>query len=184
MDYPVYIEDGVLSVPELSHLHKVFKSIEWDTPEKTSVATDEEGNFKRQGGSKVLQEDWSPDTPQSNYPLIRRDLFNSLNKLTEEAEKNKIWFWRNIPNTANIAVLAGKYSVGDYYSKHRDDSRVTAILFLSWGGRVRGGDLILEGNRRIGFKSNRLVVFPSVIEHEVEEVTGSITRYSLTFFLN
>jgi hypothetical protein len=88
------------------------------------------------------------------------------------------------------------YRDGDHYGRHRDvggDLNITALLLLARRPvRFSGGDLVFEhrgAQRRIRFRHNRLLLFPSSVIHRVTPVRlecGAFadSRFSLQVWLN
>ena len=63
--------------------------------------------------------------------------------------------------------------------------KISAVLTLARNPEeVRGGDHVFEGNTTIPFTHNRLILFPSIVLHEVTEVLSDEERYSITMFLD
>ncbi len=81
------------------------------------------------------------------------------------------------------------YTNGDYYKSHVDDCVITAITFFYEEPKgYTGGDLILEHRLRIPCLNNALVVFPSIMWHEVtpivmKDFNPGMGRYSMSQFL-
>ncbi len=95
-----------------------------------------------------------------------------------------------IPSSVVPDIQVSAYGDGDHYDLHRDTGgnlNLTVLLFLCRTPKAfRGGDLVLlhrGATRRIPFKNNRLVVFPSNTLHRVTKVRAPIdTPFALRRF--
>lgn len=173
---PFRVIDRVLEKEELSELFKAIDDGEKVSVEGSKAATDEKGAWLKKAQSINLNENWHAD---QKYPFTTDTL---IRKLFHLVETEKDWWVRYFPATSFVQVLGAKYSVGDYYREHTDNAKITVVLMLG-KDNVKGGDLLLEGVEKVDFLPNRVVIFPSVIRHEVLEVLQG-ERYTVTLFFN
>jgi hypothetical protein len=82
-----------------------------------------------------------------------------------------------IPNCWAPHLQVSSYMTGDRYDFHEDEGagvNLTAVVFLAANPKkVRGGDLVLAyggDEKKIAFRHNRLVIFPSKTPHRVTPV--------------
>lgn len=118
--------------------------------------------------------------------------FTTQYKITELFEKNA-WkpemaevfkqtgdsLFQSMLYTDSSQMLLSKYENGDHYEWHRDYSPTATMNYMVAKEplKFKGGDFIFGGwdekseLKRIEFKNNRLVIFPSRVWHKVEPVT-------------
>ena len=88
-----------------------------------------------------------------------------------------------------IFIRDSDFIRSNYYKKHVDECVVTSISFFNIEPKgYRGGDLVLEHRLKIPCLNNSLVVFPSIMWHEVTPIvmydfSPNMGRYSMTQFL-
>ena len=76
------------------------------------------------------------------------------------------------------------YEQSDNYGSHLDRSLFTFLWWLA-PEQITGGDLILDGNEKVDFRHNRVILFPLQMLHEVTPVScDGEGRYCVTNFLN
>lgn len=126
------------------------------------------------------------DRSESNILKVNRKLFK---KETTNLLENYHSFFRYVRRSNEDNTKLHYYTNGDYYKAHVDDAVVTAIsFFYNEPKGYTGGDLILEHRLRIPCLNNSLVVFPSIMWHEVTPIVMSdfspnMGRYSMTQFI-
>lgn len=118
--------------------------------------------------------------------------FSKQYKITELIEKNA-WkpemvetlkqtgdsLFQSLLYTDTSQMLLSKYENGDHYDWHRDYSLTATMNYMVAKEplKFKGGDFIFGGwdekteLKRIEFKNNRLLIFPSRVWHKVEPVT-------------
>lgn len=93
---------------------------------------------------------------------------------------------QNVPWELGVPQLS-YYREGDFYAPHRDSTEYgLTFVYLLGEKKFQGGALSfqLEGKKHtVRFKSNRAIIFPSHLLHEVTKVKGEGLRISLQFFL-
>lgn len=126
------------------------------------------------------------DRSESNILKINRKLFSKDTTTLLESYHS---FFRYVRRSNEDNTKLHYYTNGDYYKAHVDDSVVTAISFFNIEPKgYRGGDLVLEHRLKIPCLNNSLVVFPSIMWHEVTPIvmhdfSTNMGRYSMTQFL-
>lgn len=105
------------------------------------------------------------------------------------ATLNDAWHGVRHHHTGCDALQFTMYHPGNYYRSHVDSvcradnaptRKVSCSILLSDPKDFKGGDLIVDGGR-LGedkLKRGQISVFPSIVTHEVTEVTAGV-RYSL-----
>jgi Rps23 Pro-64 3,4-dihydroxylase Tpa1-like proline 4-hydroxylase len=89
----------------------------------------------------------------------------------------------------DIKILFAQYQPEGYYKAHRDGSALTLLFWYSENpAAMQGGDLIFpQAQKTVTFKSNKAVIFPSFLMHEVTPVQfykPNVYRYSFSAFLS
>jgi Rps23 Pro-64 3,4-dihydroxylase Tpa1-like proline 4-hydroxylase len=150
------------------------------------VVDGEEQLLKKNKG--VWVDELYQDRALSNI-LSESNLIFSL-KLSEELLKKHIFFrYHNICNSH--ATLFQYYEDSDYYKPHKDNSVLTAISWFYKNPKsFTGGDIIIENELKIECGYNRLIIFPSILLHEVTEINminqnreKNCGRFTITTFL-
>lgn len=90
-------------------------------------------------------------------------------------------------SVTKVSVLFAQYKSEGYYKAHRDGCALTLLFWYSENPTaMQGGDLIFpQAQKTIAFKSNKAVIFPSFLLHEVSPVQlnePNIYRYSFSAF--
>ncbi len=118
---------------------------------------------------------WIHD-PSPTLSLFRERLWSPA--MLEAFDEAREPLFQIIPSCSAPHLQVSTYMTGDHYDFHEDEGagvNLTAVVFLATDPkRVRGGDFILayRGEQTtIGFRHNRLLVFPSKTPHRVTKVT-------------
>jgi|TARA_Y100001970_G_scaffold282382_1_gene395112 hypothetical protein len=126
------------------------------------------------------------DRSESDILKVNRKLFSKETTTLLESYHS---FFRYVRRSNADNTKLHYYTNGDYYKSHVDDCVVTAISFFNIEPKgYRGGDLVLEHRLKIPCLNNSLVVFPSIMWHEVTPIvmydfSPNMGRYSMTQFL-
>ena len=126
------------------------------------------------------------DRSESDILKVNRKLFSKETTTLLESYHS---FFRYVRRSNADNTKLHYYTNGDYYKSHVDDCVVTAISFFNIDPKgYRGGDLVLEHRLKIPCLNNSLVVFPSIMWHEVTPIvmydfSPNMGRYSMTQFL-
>jgi hypothetical protein len=121
----------------------------------------------------------------SNILTENRKIF-TLDVVDRLIEENI--FFRYIKNTNLDHTILNYYVDNDYYEDHIDDAVITAIsFFYNLPKKFEGGELIIEQKLKIDCNYNRIVIFPSFLNHSVNKVilndnnqNSRNGRYSIT----
>ena len=126
------------------------------------------------------------DRSESDILKVNRKLFSKETTTLLESYHS---FFRYVRRSNADNTKLHYYTNVDYYKSHVDDCVVTAISFFNIEPKgYRGGDLVLEHRLKIPCLNNSLVVFPSIMWHEVTPIvmydfSPNMGRYSMTQFL-
>ena len=160
--FPYLIIDELYNQEELNLLMNDFDKIKFKDSEddRTFSAKNEKGKVLKRARATMV------------YPHNFTDA-NILKKVFMEKWflNHSHWFYQNL-KFQNINVLLSYYENQDYYKRHYDTALITC---LTWFHKVpkkfSGGDFkFSDYNISIECKSNRMIVFPSMIFHEVDEI--------------
>ena len=111
------------------------------------------------------------DRSESDILKVNRKLFK---KETTNLLENYHSFFRYVRRSNEDNTKLHYYTNGDYYKAHVDDAVVTAIsFFYNEPKGYTGGDLLLEHTLTIPCLNNSMVVFPSIMWHEVTPIVMS-----------
>lgn len=183
VELPIIHFDKALQDHEIEYLFYLLeKEKNWITPVEAGAAL-VDGKPLKQAQSLKLNTRFGVQNP---YPFITKDIFDLFGTVNLESDQGiHHWVWRYLASCNAGSVIAAKYSKGDYYAEHTDSCKVSAVLTLARNpDKVRGGDHVFEGNTTIPFTHNRLILFPSIVLHEVTEILSDEERYSITIFLD
>jgi Rps23 Pro-64 3,4-dihydroxylase Tpa1-like proline 4-hydroxylase len=100
--------------------------------------------------------------------------------------------FRYILYSIKDTTLIQYYENSDYYDSHYDKATLTAITwFYKKPKAFIGGELGFENDLKIDCCDNRMVIFPSILEHSVQEIqleqsfsNKNYGRYSVTQFIH
>jgi Rps23 Pro-64 3,4-dihydroxylase Tpa1-like proline 4-hydroxylase len=117
-----------------------------------------------------------------------RKLFDS--NFLEELKSHNIFFDYLIKGNLDHTVVH-YYENTDYYDFHTDNSIVTCITwFYKLPKKFSGGNLEFKNGLTIEPNYNRMIIFPSILEHAVSEVIldekytqNSFGRFSMSQFI-
>jgi len=168
---------------ELKFLTKKTKLM---PPCKTSTATSEDGSPLKHNYGLFLYDAYNPNILSDIVRCSRKLFYKPLMDFL--ADFNFIFKYLEASNKDDL--LLSYYENGCYYKPHKDGSVLTAIVNLHKEPKAfKGGDLFFPeyDNYRISVENNRIVIFPSQIQHAVETVAmeseeefSGNGRYSIT----
>ena len=171
-------EDLNRILKELLFLQDIDRYKEPTHPDGPGTAMKDGKSLKRGKGlhlDVVYNERESSDILRINRKLFAKET-------TEQLEYHHPLF-RYVKRSNRDNTKIHYFSDGDYYSSHVDDCVITAISwFYETPKQFTGGDLILEHQIEIPCLNNSMVIFPSIMWHEVTPVSGT-GRYSMSQFL-
>jgi Rps23 Pro-64 3,4-dihydroxylase Tpa1-like proline 4-hydroxylase len=159
----------------------------WE-PGRTGGAVDKFGNVMK--GNKGIWTNAVFTKPEvSNIETVNMKVFSDE---FIDLIKNEHYFFEYLYNTNAKSTLISYYENEDYYSKHRDHGLITILSWLYKEPKsFTGGDLTIEEELTIECKHNRLVIFPSILYHSVNEVSlpeelsgQNLGRYTIAQFVS
>lgn len=158
-------------------------------PEFTGSAKTFDGNLLKR--NQALQLDNYYQQNRNNSAILKRTqkLFNP--DFMDEVLDTHI-FWRYLKHSNSDGTLVSYYENSDYYKPHFDYATITALVWLFKEPKhFEGGDLILESTQKIEVKSNRVILFPSILSHEVtpismpeEKTNSNLGRFTISKFIS
>ena len=125
----------------------------------------------------------------SNILTTNRKIINCVEN---NKRKTDNWFFKHFTCEDDFTLLS-YYEDSDYYKPHTDSAAITTLTWLyKEPKRFTGGDLIFPNTKEIiECKNNRVIIFPSVIWHQVTEVKMNeqyngkgMGRWCITQFLH
>ena len=153
----------------------------------TYSATDADGNSKSKRKGQFLDHIFG-NRQHSNILNINRKLFER----GLICERSDNYFFRHFVPTEDYSLLSYYENEGKY--EPHVDNCVASICIWLWKEpkKFEGGDFFFpDFNKRIKVQTNHAVVFPSVIQHSVDEIQmlpehigKGFGRYSICNFLN
>jgi Rps23 Pro-64 3,4-dihydroxylase Tpa1-like proline 4-hydroxylase len=193
-DSPIVVIDDFYDEKELSliwlELNFLTDASKLQSAEETLGAVDEQKKQLKSNHGVFLEEIYQ-DRKFSNILTLNRKMFSPDIKKTLISVSPEFKYIENI----NFDVtLLSYYENNDFYKGHRDSS---VLSFVYWCNKepkqFSGGDLHFEElNQTIGYKNNRLIIFPSHYMHVVSNVEmeeqdiknkfSTFGRYSMSTF--
>ena len=147
------------------------------------------GRFEREGytGTKTIRDHKDPRGCGTRIITDERNLLRSIwrtnlwyEETMEVCNKYPIYKHARITGGVGDSTLLSVYYDGDYYGPHIDTDMeciVTCVLMLNFPeASFSGGNLKIEGTE-IPFVHNRLIMFPSCLEHEVTKIENNSSDY-------
>ncbi len=124
---------------------------------------------------------YSGKREESNILRVNRKLFSTeVVKLLEGLHT----FFRYISESSEDNTKIHYFNKGNHYKQHIDSTTVTAIsYFHDIPKTFTGGELIIESQLQLPCLNNSLVIFPSILWHEVTPVEGT-GRYAMSQFIS
>lgn len=159
------------------------------TPNYTASAT-ENGLPKKQNKSVFLNTIYN-DKSMSDILNINRKTYEIFSKDFNTDRYKGSWFFNTIVPTADFTLL-NYYDDNDNYKSHVDTSVATCIsFFYKKPKKWTGGDLIFSDyNFKIKPEFGKMIVFPSMIRHEVTPVkmekgyeSSNFGRFTISQFI-
>jgi Rps23 Pro-64 3,4-dihydroxylase Tpa1-like proline 4-hydroxylase len=159
-------------------------------PEDTGGAIREQESetisLKKNKGLRL--EDAYADRNISNIFFENRKIFDE--EIVKKLESiSPIFRYLSLSNS-DVTIMH-YYENNDYYLAHRDGAAITAVSwFYKFPKSFKGGNLKFENGLSIECIHNRTVIFPSFLEHSVDEIimdqektSNNYGRYSLTHMI-
>jgi len=140
-----------------------------EPPNPTFSAKDKNENLLRNNTGLFLDLYYNENRSQSKILTLTRQLFSP--EVCEELLKIDYFYHYFLYSNTDCTML-NYYEDNEFYKPHTDSSVITTLFWLFKSPKsFKGGDLILNHNKKIKCLSNRLVIFPSIITHEVTKVS-------------
>ena len=159
--------------------------------ENTVVAKDNDGISKSNAYRFHM---WDYYTPKGqNISHIMNCLYKQRSIEFHDIVKNALpQHYNNFIATDTDGTMISYYDKAKYYKSHSDTVQFTCLIWLyKQPKRFFGGNLkLIDGNATIECISNRMILFPSYLQHEVTEVKSKediefgYGRYCITHFYN
>lgn len=136
-------------------------------PEDTGTAYHDGKPLKQNRG--LFLDNAYTDRSLSNILTVNRKLINS--GIIQEISKHSLFF-KALPDCNEDDTLVSYYENRDHYAQHRDIYCYTSLhWFFKEPKKFTGGELSFpEFDEKIKLKNNKMILFPSSIQHEVSEV--------------
>lgn len=177
-------------------LKRVWKELDFLTyddklmpPDVTGSGAYEDGQLKKQNKGIWLDEVYK-NRDISDILTIGRKIFDNQEIRKEIFHHNWLWSgWAN--NIGEFNTLLSYYEDSDHYDSHFDSSYFTHLIHLFKEPKeFQGGELYFpDFDYKLDNVSNRLLIFPSSIDHEVLHISMDSDkkgkgkgRYSITQF--
>jgi predicted 2-oxoglutarate/Fe(II)-dependent dioxygenase YbiX len=155
------------------------------SPEKTGTAFYEITNEPLKQNLGIMLDEVYIDRTVSNILKENRKLFQK--DIVDQLVDNHVFF-RYLINSTLDNTMVQYYENSNFYKSHTDTATITAISwFYNKPKKFQGGRLLFEDNSVVDCNYNRMIIFPSVLFHSVEEITldkcdqnKNFGRYSIT----
>ena len=173
-EIPVIILDNFYNAVQLKQIWEELNFFIYTQklkpPLETGSAT-QGGELLKENSGLWLDHVFRDQRELSNILTINRKIFFDDCKIFRDSPS---WFYKHF-KPARDTTLLSYYENGGYYKPHHDNATVTVLnWFFKEPKRFEGGNLVFDVDERtheIEVKNNRLVIFPSCINHSVIPVT-------------
>jgi Rps23 Pro-64 3,4-dihydroxylase Tpa1-like proline 4-hydroxylase len=194
-NFPIIILDNFYNNEESEKIWQELCFLNND-PRKLKTPEELESAWAVENGKKVflknnrgiILDSIYSDRSVSNILTENRKIFDKtiINNLT-----NLHIFFRYLETSNSDITKVHYYENLDYYKGHWDQSIITAVYWTYKSPKsFNGGNLVFENELTIDCVSNRMVIFPSVLTHEVtpicieDQLIGkNFGRYGITQFI-
>ena len=209
---PYLVIDNFYNEKELSliwnELNFLLDGDKFNPPEDTGSAYQEGKPIKKNKG--IFLDSLYEERKYSNILTVNRKFYEYFYNITS---KCKSWWFKCITGSFNTldrdTTLVSYYEDSDYYKSHWDSCIITTLTWIYKEPKVfTGGDLIFNAENisssnfqhplnligspeKIEVKNNRMVVFPSMVPHQVIPIkmdsnykNKGMGRFCITNFLN
>jgi Rps23 Pro-64 3,4-dihydroxylase Tpa1-like proline 4-hydroxylase len=191
-DLPVAIVDNFYTDLELKRIMNfcaMSNPYSWfRDPNKNGGAKDDNGKDKKNSYALCV-DDWYTPVGRKFCDLfiVNRKLWDK--KFTDKLEKSHKLF-STIKAVNRDTTFLNYYEDKNSYDFHTDTAVFTVLtFFFKKPKKFSGGELLIEKDIKIDCENNRMVIFPSILDHKVETVNIKTKaklhgRFSMTQFLN
>jgi len=211
---PYLIIDNFYDEKELSliwnELNFLLDGDKFNPPQKTGSATERGKPIKKNSG--IFLDTLYTERKYSNILNVNGKFYQYFHDITSKC--NSWWFASLRGSFSSIdkdSTLVSYYEDSDYYKAHWDHAVLTTLTWIYKEPKVfTGGDLFLNAEclslskpeiqhplnlmgspEKIEVKNNRMVVFPSIVPHQVNSVkidpnyrNKGMGRFCISNFLN
>jgi len=186
---PYIVIDNVFNEDEVKRIQEEFVRLKPALlpPELTQGAKTVTNGYVKKNKAVFLSDVYNNPDVSDIYKLSRR-IFNPI---MVDLYMSKDPMWRLFRYPLDTHYLVSYYEEDDSYEKHKDLATATLLYWQNQEPlQFEGGDLVLEEDTVIPYKSNRCVIFPSFTYHAVTPVkmldvkTDMPGRCVLSIFFN
>ena len=155
-----------------------------DKPEDTGTAVEKDGTPRKDNRGIFFAKIYTPEFAEAS-PCSRlcEAVINECREKPYTPNSAFCAFY----NMQGFDPLFSAYRNGDYYKAHRDQARLTLLLWLG-EKNFTGGDLYLpDFDYTIPFEPDTAIIFPSHYQHEVTKVETEqegYVRFVVSAFIN
>lgn len=176
MDYLVI--DNVYTDEELEGIYKeIIELAPHAKVDGNSTASYQNGLLKKSGTGLFLDDYYGANRTKSRILQLNRKLF-SQDILYRACNLNA--YYGHLSKANSDYTLLNFYIDGQGYDTHHDTAILTAVTMFQVG-EVSGGDFIFpDYHEIIKFKPNRMVIFPSCINHKADAIKASEGSYRIS----
>ena len=172
-DLPILVYDEFYSEQEYKLMWQELLFL------KSKMQTQDQDNPLLKKNSGLLLDEIYPNRNISDILRCTRKIFDST---FIEKCKQQHYFFEQLGSSTRDQVKVNHYDNGDEYKRHNDLGTITCVTFFCDKVKMfEGGNLIFDNNI-IECVANRIVLFPSILMHEVDKIKGT-GRYSVTHFI-
>jgi hypothetical protein len=175
--------DNFFTIQELQAVTQEIKDLKRFAlcAEKTGVAKDSQQNPKKTGTGLFLDDLYAENREASDILTANRKIFAP--EIQEYAAKFDIVF-EYIKESNKDSTLLNYYVEAQNYSSHKDQARISVVIFLREGDFEGGEFSFPEQGETIDALHNRAVVFPGCATHAAMPLYGGGTRISIAQFID
>lgn len=175
--------DNFFTAQELTGVEQEIKEVKRFslTEGKTGSAKDAQKNPKKTGTGLFLDGLYSENRDASDILKANRKMFAP--EIQDYATEFDIIF-EYMRESNQDTTLLNYYVEGQSYAPHKDQARISSVLFLR-DGEFTGGEFSFpEQGVTIEAVHNRAVVFPGCATHAAMPLYGDGTRISIAQFID
>lgn len=190
LPFPAIVIDGFYDELELEAINSELNQLSSKIEENPFFNKEESFNAVKDlkdNKSIFLDNYYVNRRNESKILFYNRKLFYILNDLRENISKDN-WFFSNLVIEDDY-TLVSYYGDGGHFLPHRDKNILTSLTWLfDQPKKFTGGDLIFpDYDTQVECVYNRLIAFPGMIRHEVEQLSlptnaNSHGRWCITQF--
>jgi len=188
---PVICFDNFYTQEEYTKLWHELTFLNYDNkmlgPNSNVGAYDDAGQPLKRNHGLLLDQVYSGYRQASSILSITRKIFSE--EFIAQC-KSKHYFFEYLASSTRDTVKINYYEDEDEYKTHTDLGTITCVsYFFQQPKKFTGGNLLIK-NETIMCENNRLVLFPSILPHQVEKLNlnkeykgRNLGRFSITHFI-